>query len=291
MENKQDWIDAGRIAGEVLQYGKNIAVPGIKLLELAEKIEDKIYALGGLPAFPVNLSINYIAAHYTPTINDELILKEEDILKIDVGVHINGAIGDNALTIGPNKELIKASRDALNAALNEAYAGNEVRMIGKAIQETIQSMGFAPIKNLSGHGLGDHVIHSGKTIPNYDNGDTSVLNEGDTIAIEPFATDGDGLVVEGGSSNIYRLEKMKPTRNPTSRKVLKFVTENYQTLPFAKRWVENKIPNSGLAFILLQREGSLHLYPQLRERAKGMVSQAEHSLIIGDKSIVTTKIE
>lgn len=291
MENKEDWLMAGRMAGEVLAYAKELAVPGINLLELADQIEDKIFALGGEPAFPVNLSLNHIAAHYAPPVKEELVLKEEDLLKIDVGVHVNGAIGDTALTVGSNEELIKASREALNAAIKEAYAGNEVRMVGKAIQETIQGMGFAPIKNLSGHGLGEYTVHSGKTIPNYDNGDTRTLEEGETLAIEPFATTGDGVVVEGAPSNIYRLEKLKPTRNPTARQVVKFVAENYKTLPFARRWVERKVRGAALAFVLLTREGILHSYPQLREKAHGLVSQAEHSLIIGDKSIVTTKVE
>lgn len=291
MDDNQDWIKAGKIAGEALQYAKSIAKPGINLLELADNVELKIVELGGQPAFPVNLSLNHIAAHYAPVLKETIVLKETDVLKIDVGVHVNGAVGDTALTVGPDKELIKASEEALKAAIREAYAGNEVRKIGRAIQETIQSLGYSPIKNLSGHGLGRYMIHSGKTIPNYDNGDKRVLEDGETIAIEPFATDGEGMVIESAASNIYRLQRVKPVRDMNARKVMKFVEENYKTLPFARRWVEREVTNSSLAFMLLVREGVLHSYAQLKEQSDGMVSQAEHSLIIGDKSIVTTKVD
>jgi len=290
MITEEDWVKAGKLAGEVLQYAKTITKPGMKLIEIAELVDKKIDELGAKPAFPVNLSLNSVAAHYTPNINDDTIFKEDDMLKIDVGVHVNGAIGDTALTLGPKNELITAVEAALKNAIKEAYPGNEVRLVGKAIQETIQSYGFAPIKNLSGHGLAEYMIHSGKTIPNYDNGDTTQLKENDKIAIAPFATDGDGLVVEGAVSNIYRVDKVKPTRNMVARKVLKLVVEEYRTLPFARRWVEARFMGTNLAFNLLTREGILHSYPQLRERAKGIVAQAEHSVIVKDKPLVTTKL-
>ncbi|RME54146.1 type II methionyl aminopeptidase [Candidatus Woesearchaeota archaeon] len=290
MAEKDDWLKAGKIAGEVLNYAKSIAKPGLKLIDIAKKVDAKIYELGAKPAFPVNLSLNSVAAHYTPNVNDEKVFNDGDMLKIDVGVQVNGAIGDTALTVGGDEELVKASREALNAAIKEAYAGNEVRMVGKVIQETISSFGFAPVKNLSGHGLSEYVIHSGKTIPNYDNGDQTLLQEGDTIAIEPFATDGDGLVIEGALSNIYRLDNVKPVRDMKARKIVKFVEENYKTLPFARRWLEEKFGNVSFALMLLVREGVLHSYPQLKERSNGMVAQSEHSLYIGDKSVVTTKI-
>lgn len=291
MATEEDWISAGKIAGEALQFGKSIAKPGIKLLDLADQIEDKIYALGAKPAFPTNLSLNQIAAHYVPSINDELILKEEDILKIDVGSEVNGAIGDTALTIGPKTELIKATEEALRAAIKEAYTGNEICKIGRAIKETLQSLGFSPIKNLSGHGLAEYSVHSGLTIPNFDNGNTKVLEEGMHIAIEPFATRGEGVVVEGAPSNIYKLEILKTPRNFTARKVLKFVVENYKTLPFARRWVENKVRGSAITFPLLVRDGILHSYAQLKEKSNALVAQTEHSMIIKDNPIVTTKVD
>jgi methionyl aminopeptidase len=285
-----DWIKAGKIAGESLKYGKSLAKPGIKLLELADKIEAKIIELGGKPAFPVNLSLNHLAAHYAPPINDETILGEEDLLKIDVGAHVNGYVGDTALTVGSETELIKASEDALNAALKICEPGTKLMELGRAIQDAITGHGFSPIKNLSGHGITKFKLHSGVSIPNYDNGNETGLVEGQVIAIEPFATSGVGKVMEGKPSGIYRLSNPKPTRNPTARQLMSFMQKEYNGLPFARRWILRKFPNASLALAIMEREGILHQYNQLPEESKALVSQAEHTIIIGDKSVITTKV-
>jgi len=283
------WKKAGEISAEVLAYGKKLAVPGVKLCELADKIEKKIEALGGKVAFPTNLSLNHIAAHYTPPPNDKTVLCEKDILKIDVGAQINGFIGDTALTIGPNKELIKASEEALKEAIKITAPGTEVRIIGKAISETIRSFGFSPIANLSGHQLGKYVLHAGITIPNYDNGDCTTLKEGQVIAIEPFATDGEGAVKNGKPSGIYRLDKLGTPRHLLARKVLQFIKEEYRTLPFSKRAITKKFPSSTFALLMLEKNGIIYQYDQLPERSRGLVSQTEHTIMVKDKPIVLTK--
>lgn len=288
MEDFSDWIKAGNIAAQARDYGKSIAKPGISLLELADKIEAKIFELGGKTAFPVNLSLNHIAAHYAPSLNDKTLYNEGDILKIDVGASFNGAVGDTAITVGNNKELILASKEALAAAIKLCTPGTELKEIGKVIREAINSHGFQPITNLTGHGLARYIVHHGISIPNYDNGDKTKLFNGQTIAIEPFATEGQGRITEGGVSNIYKLISKKPTRSPVGRKIIEFVNNEYKTLPFAKRWIERAIPGSGMVFQSLVREGILHSYAQLPECSKGLVSQHEHSIIVGDKPIVTT---
>ena len=287
-EDYSDWLKAGNIAGEARDYGKKISKPGTPLLEIAEKIESRIAELGGKTAFPVNLSLNHIAAHYTPTLNDQTLYNEGDILKIDVGASYNGAVGDTALTIGNDKELINASKDALAEAIKLCVPGTELRMIGKVIRETINSYNLQSITNLSGHGIARYIVHHGISIPNYDNGDKTKLTNGQTIAIEPFATNGEGQVTEGGVSNIYRLISKRPTRNAIGRKVIDFVNKEYKTLPFAKRWVEKAIPGSAIAFPTLVREGILHSYGQLPERSKGLVSQHEHSILVREKPVIMT---
>lgn len=290
-DDYSDWIKAGKIAAEARDYGEKITKPGTPLLEIAEKVEAKIAELGGKTGFPVNLSLNHLAAHYTPTLNDQTLYKEGDLLKIDVGASFNGAVGDTALTVGENKELIQASKEALMNAIKLCTPGTEIRMLGRAIKETITSHGFQPITNLSGHGIARYIVHYGVSIPNYDNSDKTKLVDGQTIAIEPFATTGEGQVTEGGISNIYRLVAKRPTRNPIGRKVIELVNREYKTLPFAKRWVEKAIPGSAITFPILVREGILHSYGQLPERSKGLVSQHEHSIIVGEKPIITTLSE
>jgi len=285
----EDWIKAGKITAECINYAKELVGVGLSYLETAEKIEKNIFDLGGKCAFPVNISVNEIAAHDTPFMDDKRVFKEGDLVKIDIGVSVNGAIGDSAVTIdlGDNKELVKASEKALSEAIKVIKLGVELREIGKKINEAIKSFGFNPIKNLSGHGLDRYKVHTGLNIPNYDNLDNKGLERG-YIAIEPFATTGGGKIAEGKRSGIYKLEKVKPVRNNLARDLLKFISKEYQTLPFAKRWLKSfKALNFSLN--ALEKEGIIKEYPLLVESSKGMVSQAEHTLYIGKEVKVLTR--
>jgi len=182
-----NWLKAGQIAAEVREFSKQLIKPGAKLLDIANKIENKIRELGAVPGFPVNLSMNEIAAHYSPVFEDPTIL-EDQIIKVDIGVCYEGAIGDTAYTVdlsGKYNDLLKASRDALNNAIKILRIGTTLGEIGKTIQETIQSYGYSPIKNLSGHGLSDYDVHTSPSIPNYNTNDPTELRKGMTIAIEP----------------------------------------------------------------------------------------------------------
>lgn len=288
-----DWEKAGRIAAQALELGKKLVKVDVPLLEVAEQIEAKIVELGGKPAFPVNISLNYIAAHYTPFPNDTLRFAQGDLVKIDVGAHVNGAIGDTAATIdlGNNEELVKASEEALKAAIEIFKPGTRFRDIGRAIQEKIKEHGFVPIVNLSGHGLDVYNLHAGITVPNYDNGDERELKEGQVLAIEPFATNGEGRIIEGKPSGIYMLEQAKPVRDTNARKILKFVEEEYKTLPFAKRWIIKKFPTAEFSLRMLETSGAIRQYPQLPEKSKALVSQAEHTVRVAEKPVVLTKKE
>jgi len=289
----EDWVKAGEIAGEARDYGKSIIKIGASHKDVTEKIEAKIIELGGKLAFPAQMSLNNIAAHYTALLNTDFKFKEGDLIKLDVGVHINGAIGDTALSVdlGDNSKLVKASQNALRAALDIVKPGVEIGEIGRTIQEEITKMGFSPIKNLGGHGLDKYQIHTSPTIPNFDNKDKIKLEKGQTIAIEPFASNGAGFVGEGNPSEIYQISNPKNIRSPNGRKILKYVSEEFKTLPFAKRQLLGKFNKLQLStgLLALKREGILYEYGTLPEKRKdSMVSQAEHSVIVGD--IVTTRI-
>ncbi len=289
----KDWIKAGEIAAEAREYGKKLIKPGKSHLDVTEKIEAKILELGGRIAFPTQMSLNHVAAHYTALLNKDIEFKEGDLIKLDLGVHIDGAIGDTAVSVdlGDNKKLVKASENALSAALEIIKPGLEIREIGKAIHSEITQLGFAPVKNLGGHGLDKYQIHTSPTIPNYDNGDSSKLENGQIIAIEPFASSGSGLVGEGNPSEIFQLMNPKNIRNQNARLILRYISEEYKTLPFAKRQLLNKFNKLQIAtgLVALKREGILHEYGTLPERVKdSMVSQTEHTVIVGEK--ITTKI-
>ncbi len=290
-KEKQNISKAGEIAKQVREYAKSIARPNVKLLEVAEKIEDKIVKLGGKPAFPTNLSINEIAAHYTPSYNDET--KASGLLKIDFGVHVNGWTADTAFSVDlennkENKKLIEASETALKNAIQKVKDGISLGEIGKTIQQSIEKEGFSPIINLSGHEMLEYDLHAGLTIPNIDNKTSEKIRKG-LYAIEPFATAGSGKVIEGRPSGIYLLTNDRNVRNPEARKVLNFIIEEYKTLPFCSRWIVKKFGIKALfALKQLEENENLHQYPQLVEVSKAKVSQSEHTILIDDKIIVTT---
>jgi len=293
MDNKQlqSYKQAGQIAKQVIAYAKELIKPNMPLLEIAQKIDAKIYELGGQLAFPVNLSINEIAAHYHPTLEDET--KAQGLLKVDIGVHINGFIADTAfsLDLTPNnqhKELIQASEQALENSLKLLNKNPTLNEIGETIQQTIEEKNFSAIINLSGHSLNQFDLHSGTTIPNYANNNNNKLEPG-AYAIEPFATTGQGKIYEGGSSNIYAIINKKNPRSPTARKILNYVWEKYQTLPFSLREIQEKFgPMSKISLKQLEQADIIKSFPQLIEKSHEPVSQAEHTVIKTNKWIVVT---
>ncbi|MBS3085168.1 type II methionyl aminopeptidase [Candidatus Pacearchaeota archaeon] len=293
-EEKQKILKAGEIASQIREYVKSIVKKDILLLELAEKIESKIIELGGKPAFPVNLSINDIAAHYTPSYDDKTLA--HGLLKVDFGVHIDGYIADTALSFDlenneENKKLIQAAESALKNALGKVRLNKSkttTSQIGIEISKTIENNGFSPIINLSGHSIEQYELHSGTTIPNIDDNRNLSLNQG-LYAIEPFATTGSGKVYDGKYSGIYKLEQEKNTRLPTARKILEYIKEEYQTLPFCSRWIIKKFgPASLLSLKQLQQQGIIHEFAQLVEYSHKPVSQAEHTILIDEKEVIVT---
>ncbi len=287
-----DWRKAGNIAAEVLAYGKGLIKKGAMMLEVSDKIDQKIYDLGAIPAFPVQISCNEIAAHYCAHPNDKMIF-EDQLCCLDVGVCFKGAIGDNAVTVdlsGKYTDLVKAAEDALKAAVDIVHVGVPLHKIGKAIHDAIASHGLSPIRNLSGHGLGVYNIHTAPTIPNYDNGNAATLKKGDIIAIEPFATDGAGIIYESSPATIFMLVQKKPVRSLMTRAVLKDI-EQFHDLPFTTRWLIKKHGEGKVNFALkeLLQIGALREFPPLVDKNKGMVAQAEHSLLVDEKVEVLTK--
>lgn len=291
---KQNYIKAGKISAQARDYGKKLVKVDASILDIVEKIEEKIIQLGAKPAFPVQFAINSEAAHYTPLPEDKSVFKSGDIVKLDLGAHIEGAIGDTAVTINlgdKNKELVKASEQALKNALQIIKTGVIISDIGKEIEKTITSYGFKPIKNLTGHSIEPYETHAGIAIPNFDDGSQEKLEKSEVIAIEPFATDGAGYIKEGTDSGIYKLVYPKNIRDNYSREILAYIVDEYKTLPFAKRWIVKKFGNVKASFAIrtLKLNGVIQEYAHLPEINNGLVSQSEHTLIIDEKPIITTK--
>ncbi|MBR9679649.1 MAG: type II methionyl aminopeptidase [Candidatus Altiarchaeota archaeon] len=257
---------------------------GVSLLSIAEWIEQAADKHGFGMAFPVNISINSTAAHFTPAPADTAVFEKGQLVKIDFGFHKNGWPVDNAVTIdlGKNTELVKASEQALDAALDtivKSKSKTTMSQIGSSIESVIKSAGFSPITNLTGHQMGQWNLHSGFSIQNYDTGNKNMLGEG-LFAIEPFATNGVGKVKNGKNSSIYRLLSEKPQRLPQMKSLLKEVSK-FKTFPFASRWV------SQTRYLqMLVRHGVLHNYPELVEAAGGLVSQAEDTILVTEQDAI-----
>lgn len=285
------YIEAGKIAKQTVDFAKSFIKPGMVLIEIAEKIEGKIEELGGNMAFPTNLSLNEAAAHYTPSSKDTT--KAQGLLKIDLGVEIDGCIADTAFSLDLTddkkyKEMIELNEKALESALNKIKQNTKIWEIGTEIDKAVAGK-FSIIKNLTGHSLSENEIHAGITIPNVRNSNNTELND-IAIAIEPFLTTGEGEVYDSVPSEIYMLQSDNPVRDSESRKILKFIKEEYKTKPFCKRWLEKHFQKVDFALKIMTQQEILHNFPVLIERSRKPVSQAEHTvLILKDKVIVTTR--
>ena len=284
MEQIGDFRKAGRIAAEALEYGRGLIKKDASYLDVVKKIESKIASLGGGFAFPPQISLNETAAHFLVERKDYDILFKDELASLDIGVEVNGAIGDNACTVdlsGKHLELVKASEEALANAIKTIEDGNlQLGNIGKAIQETIESFGFKPIRNLSGHGLNVYNIHAPPTIPNFDTKDEIELEKDHVYAIEPFATTGAGLIHEKGDPKVFAMVGKKSVRIGFVRQIQKII-EGFNGLPFTTRWIsgysEAQIKYALNQFKLLD---TLKEYPPLVEKENGLVSQAEKSIYI-----------
>ncbi len=286
---------AGRIAARVREYAKTIVKPGVKASEVCEALEKLIVELGGSPAFPCNFSLNDVAAHYTPGLDDDLVVPEGAVVKVDVGVHVDGFIADTAVTIdlsGNYGKLLEASLRALEAAISKVKPYVSLYEIGRTIELEIKSLGFKPIKNLSGHNILRYLVHGGLSIPNYgDRSQHSIrIPPGSIIALEPFATNGKGLVVDKQVVNIYSYTGRKPKIALTDQesKLLEAIVNRYKTLPFTPRWLKDQFNIEDLKQTVrsLHAKGVLHGYPVLVEAGGGMVAQFEHTLYISDSDVI-----
>jgi len=271
--------EAGEILAQVREETADRVEVGASHLDIAEYAEDRIRELGGEPAFPVNISIDEEAAHATPGVDDETTFGEE-MINLDIGVHVDGWLADTAVTVDftGTDDLVEASEAALEAALETAGPGVETGEIGAVIEETIDGYGYNPVVNLTGHGLGHWEQHTEPTIPNRSVSQGTTLEVGDVVAIEPFATDGTGKVTEGSDEEIYALEREGSVRNRAARKALDQITEQFRTLPFATRWLDSRRPK--MALRRLQSQDIVHGYPVLKEDDGNLVSQKEHTIIV-----------
>jgi len=281
------WKEAGSIASRARETGARMIEENVTYLEVAESVESFIREEGAEIAFPVNIAVNDVAAHYTPRPGEKTRFRYGDVVKLDVGAHIDGCIGDTAKTVevGSNvyTDLIQASKRSLESAIEVVRGGISLSTIGSIVERTMNSMGFKPIVNLTGHSIEDYNLHAGISVPNYDDRGKDFIPAGTVVAIEPFATTGVGEVKSWKRSNIYRYVRPRGKLKEDQELALSVIQEGKPRLPFSERWLEDRIPRAEKPLKGLIRAGSVYSYPILREISGGMVSQWEHTLYVTEK--------
>ena len=282
--------EAGEILAQVREELVDRVEVGSSYLELTEWSEERIRELGGQPGFPLNISVDHEAAHGAARPDDDRTIGEE-MVKLDLGVHIDGWLADTAVTVDftGHADLVDASAEALDAAIETVEPGVHSGEVGAAIEDAIDGYGYNPVVNLTGHGLGRYEQHTEPTIPNRGVKQGVELEVGDVFAIEPFATDGSGKVSEGSLEEIFALENERSVRNRAARQALEQITEEFRTLPFARRWLDG--PRVDVALRRLKMQDIVHGYPVLQENEDALVSQKEHTVIVTEDGCeVTTRL-
>ena len=294
----EDYLKAGKIAGEVRENVRKKNWIGNTLAEICEYVESEIIKRGAKCAFPVNTSVNEVAAHYTAEPNDSKTVSDTDLVKIDLGAQINGYIADTAVTVNYDPQydsLVQTAEDALQSAMSMIKVGVKSKDVGRKIQNTIMDMGFKPIANLSGHSLDQYTIHAGKTVPNMWSIGSFDFSEDVAYACEPFVTakNGLGFVRNGKIKNIFDLSSRKSTKNDEADKVQEYIWNNFNMLPFALRWLLKEWEEKEARKLLdiLIKKKVVKAYAILVEASGKTVAQAEHTFIPTQTGVMVTTTE
>ncbi len=291
VQHDEDVIDKFRLSGRILRETREemrrFIRENMPILQVCEKAETLIREKGGKPAFPCNVSINEIAAHYTSPPKDTSTIPEKSLVKVDIGVHVDGYVTDTAFTACFNpeyKSMVETAEAALKVAIETIRADVSIGKIGAVVENLIKNRGFKPISNLTGHSVGRYLIHAGTSIPNVSQVTLTKIKSGEVYAIEPFVTlpEALGIVEDKPQKTIFRLIKPKAAKSVAAKQLSKFIEENFRTLPFTERWLEGVVPPAlhNEAFKELIATKALMGYPVFVEVTKKPVAQAEHTVIV-----------
>ncbi|UCE91407.1 MAG: type II methionyl aminopeptidase [Methanobacteriota archaeon] len=273
------------MTGEARKFAAANVKVGGSALKLAEDVESLIRSKGACCAFPVNIGVNEIAAHFTPSQQKDVRFLNGDVVKVDIGAHIDGYPADTAVTVEVGTKnhsaLIESVETALEMTIEMAAPGTTVSTLGGTIERTIRSAGYKPVQNLTGHSMERFNLHSGLSVPNVKNWDRSELKKGMIVAIEPFSTTGKGKVEGASRGGIYRVARDRKAPSNISTFFSRLQSE-FGGFPFAGRWCEPLHPEASTLLPKMVRMGMIMSYPILIEAGRGVVAQAEHSVVVTD---------
>ncbi len=292
MTPKEAYLRAGRIHYEVIEKSKELIKPGASLLAIAQAIEKDIASHPEASlAFPVNLQLNN-EVHYSPLPGDTRTISKEDIIKVDIGIHVEGYIADGAYTIALNKdyqEMVDFTEKVLRETINGLKPGMKISEIGRRLDMHLKDSKYKIIKNLMGHQLQQWDLHSKKSVLVYENDSNQILEHGEAFAIEIFITDGVGLIKYSHNSVIYALKKnITPMRDIKLRQLCKTINEKRRHLPFTERYVVEHLKYSKLDFLNLKRSGNIMEYPILLEVPRSKIAQSEDVIYVDEKEVIIT---
>ncbi len=280
-------IESGKIAARVLSEIRNEIEPGKRIIKICALAESKIKEYGGRPAFPFNVSINHIAAHSTSPRGDKSEIPEFGLVKLDVGVVVDGYIADTASTLdldGTLEGFVASTEEALTEAIEMMQPGTNLGEVGKRIERVIKEFGLRPIKNLSGHNLKRNRLHAGKIVPNYNMRTSDTIEVGEYYAIEPFATSGTGTVIDSEYVYIFGNTGLDKPLEGTTEKLRKYLRKQYGPFPYALRWIGtgNREIDVVDEIKKLLKERAIRGFPIQIEKKSRPVSQSEHTVYISE---------
>ncbi|MGY5864728.1 MAG: type II methionyl aminopeptidase [Candidatus Thorarchaeota archaeon] len=288
-------IKSGKIAARVLSEIRSEIEPGKRIIKICALAEGKIKEYGGRPAFPLNVSINHIAAHSTSPRGDRSEIPEFGLVKLDVGVVVDGYIADTASTLdidGTLEGFVASTEDALTEAIELMQPGTNLGEVGKRIEQVIKEYGLRPIKNLSGHNLKKNKLHAGKIVPNVGTRTSDTVEVGEYYAIEPFATSGTGTVIDSEYVYIFGNTGLDNPLEGTTEKLRTHLRKTYGPFPYALRWIGTSGKNIDVVEEIkkLLKARTIRGFPIQIEKKSRPVSQTEHTVYISENGpIILTR--
>ena len=288
------YVKAGKTIRQIRRSASEIVYEGKSYLDICEDIEEATREKGCEPAFPCNIGVNEVAAHYTASPHDDKVIPADSVVKVDLGAHLDGCIADTAVTVILNPEyelMLIAADEALDRALKAVSPGTKIRKVSRIVQRTIEGYGYKPISNLCGHRTTPYVVHASPSIPNLASPFTHGKLEPDNVyAIEPFVTTKDAAakVIDGPPGNIHHIAKLRKPKSRTARNLFHRIYAKYRTLPFTLRWLlkEGIFSDIRMSFETLRKEARIESYPTYYEQTSKPVVQAEHSILLTRKEVV-----
>lgn len=281
---------SGKILRETREEMRNFVKENMPIIDVCEQAEGLIRKKGGKPAFPVNVSIDEVAAHYTSPPDDKSTIPAGSTVKVDIGVQVDGYVTDTAFTAAFSPEgrsMTSTAEYALKTVIENIHGEMPLSNIGALAESSIKNRGFKPISNLTGHSVGRYLIHAGTSIPSISGYNPNKVKAGEVYAIEPFVTLPEAIarVEDTPQTTIYRFLKAKSLKTDAAKRLAKYIEINFRTLPFAERWLIGVAPKEQhkAAFKELLSSKSIMSYPVFVEASKKPVAQAEHTLLIKEE--------